>query len=523
MAKKNKFQIVTILVLCLAFLSFIPVVSAQSSSRDYNVLFDETRLYVVHGDGYEGNLSIYDTGVFGCSDFADRLRTNGFSVSKISSKPITYEKLKKYDVLMVMHRGGSYSEGEINAIKQFVEDGGGLFTADFDIAKQFGEVTHSYDGRICDPTDHFMGEVFGGNNISIPEITNIKSHAITMDVSYFYYIDGPHITNPSAFDVDVLAYTDNDAWFDSKPHNFRKDISEATGPFPVLLVKEYGKGRIVIFPSNSFSNSWLFLFCHPRLALNIVNWLTKGDTGAIHVNSGSLSANVYLDGVYKGETSPDISITEITKISKLTNLSIPSEFYPFLSPRTFTIYYVPVGTHKIKLTKEGYKDYSTTVTVFAGKTTNLSASLSLLPGSVRVSSKPSDAKIYLDGDYEGTTPETINDVPVGSHEVKITKFGYSDYTESITVESGKTAYVSVDLSLHPLVILGIIVSVLCCLGAGAGIYIKRSKRIPSNKIECENCHKEFDAQLKVCPYCEWEPGTETRIYGTDEDVTKEEK
>jgi hypothetical protein len=42
-------------------------------------------------------------------------------------------------------------------------------------------------------------------------------------------------------------------------------------------------------------------------------------------------------------------------------------------------------------------------------------------------------------------------------------------------------------------------------------------------VKCENCHKEFDAQLRVCPYCGWEPGTETRIYGTEEDITKEGK
>ncbi len=35
--------------------------------------------------------------------------------------------------------------------------------------------------------------------------------------------------------------------------------------------------------------------------------------------------------------------------------------------------------------------------------------------------------------------------------------------------------------------------------------------------ECENCHKEFDANLDVCPHCGW---TKTRVYGTDEDVTK---
>ena len=52
-------------------------------------------------------------------------------------------------------------------------------------------------------------------------------------------------------------------------------------------------------------------------------------------------------------------------------------------------------------------------------------------GLVSVSSTPSGASIYLDGTHKGTTPETIFDVPVGTHSILLTKSGYYDKTATI--------------------------------------------------------------------------------------------
>jgi hypothetical protein len=66
-------------------------------------------------------------------------------------------------------------------------------------------------------------------------------------------------------------------------------------------------------------------------------------------------------------------------------------------------------------------------------------------GLVSVSSTPSEASIYLDGTYKGTTPETIFDVPVGNHSILLTKSGYYDKTATIIVVLNQVAYVSESL------------------------------------------------------------------------------
>jgi hypothetical protein len=70
-------------------------------------------------------------------------------------------------------------------------------------------------------------------------------------------------------------------------------------------------------------------------------------------------------------------------------------------------------------------------------------------GSILVNSSPEGADIYLDGNNTGkTTNDTLPNVPVGSHTVRLLKDGYGDWEETVTVESGRTARVDASLTAH---------------------------------------------------------------------------
>ena len=68
-------------------------------------------------------------------------------------------------------------------------------------------------------------------------------------------------------------------------------------------------------------------------------------------------------------------------------------------------------------------------------------------GSIKITSSPSGAEVYLDNEYHGTTPNTITTVPAGNHTVEIRERGYKTWSQDITVTSGIT--VSVSPSLVP--------------------------------------------------------------------------
>jgi hypothetical protein len=51
--------------------------------------------------------------------------------------------------------------------------------------------------------------------------------------------------------------------------------------------------------------------------------------------------------------------------------------------------------------------------------------------------------VYLDGKYLGVyTPTTISKVSAGTHTIRLTKSGYKDITQVVTVTAGTTSPVS---------------------------------------------------------------------------------
>jgi hypothetical protein len=142
--------------------------------------------------------------------------------------------------------------------------------------------------------------------------------------------------------------------------------------------------------------------------------ILSSSSSSIYVTSSPSGASVYLDGSYKGKT-----------------------------PKTITG--VSAGSHTIKLSKSGYKDYTRTRSVKAGKRTIINANLRQATGSIDVTSTPSGASVYLDGSPKGTTPKTITGVSAGSHTFKLSKSGYKDYTGTTSIKAGETKRINANL------------------------------------------------------------------------------
>ena len=135
------------------------------------------------------------------------------------------------------------------------------------------------------------------------------------------------------------------------------------------------------------------------------------ETGAISISSNPSGVKVYLDNLFKGSTP--ITLKDVT-----------------------------TGTHTIKLVKSGYDDFSDSVTVISGRTEYVSETLVMKTGAISISSNPDGADVYLDNLFKGSTPITLKDVTTGTHTVKLIKSGYNDFSDSVTVISGRTEYIS---------------------------------------------------------------------------------
>lgn len=111
------------------------------------------------------------------------------------------------------------------------------------------------------------------------------------------------------------------------------------------------------------------------------------------------------------------------------------------------------GPHKLTVAEPGYVTVSQTVTVIAGDVIPVSVTLapeSNVPtGDIQVSSDPSGAVVYLDGDYKGFTPPNdqldILDLSPGSYTIVVRKLGYQDDTTQVNVRAGQIIRVSATL------------------------------------------------------------------------------
>ena len=56
-----------------------------------------------------------------------------------------------------------------------------------------------------------------------------------------------------------------------------------------------------------------------------------------------------------------------------------------------------------------------------------------LYGSLNIESTPNFATIYIDGEMVGETPKFVKEIIVGKHELKLTKEGFADHVDTITI------------------------------------------------------------------------------------------
>jgi hypothetical protein len=131
----------------------------------------------------------------------------------------------------------------------------------------------------------------------------------------------------------------------------------------------------------------------------------------------SPGAKIYLDGELRGNAGPQ------------------GEFSLSAKP----------GSHALKVTLEGKKDFEQTISVAGGSTNKLTATLNDLPGRILVKTS-SGVEVFLDGMSRGKTDGTgkllLADVTAGNHAVRLAAHGKEDYQQSVAVAAGKESAVT---------------------------------------------------------------------------------
>ena len=140
--------------------------------------------------------------------------------------------------------------------------------------------------------------------------------------------------------------------------------------------------------------------------------------GGMSISSTPRGASIYIDDMYMGKTNQVVGN---------------------LAP----------GPHRLVISEAGYVTWKESVTVRSGEgipvTVTLVAEVNPAHGDLLVSSTPTGASVYIDGNYMGSTPADdsldINDLSPGSYAVVVRKPGYQEYSTRVTVQEGGVAQV----------------------------------------------------------------------------------
>ena len=97
---------------------------------------------------------------------------------------------------------------------------------------------------------------------------------------------------------------------------------------------------------------------------------------------------------------------------------------------------LPKGMHLVEIKKEGFRSYQTTMQIgedgIKGYLINVD-SLTAIQGSLSVNYKPFGSDVYVDGKKVGKSPCVLNGLQIGSHQVEISKEGYTADRKSVTI------------------------------------------------------------------------------------------
>jgi hypothetical protein len=106
---------------------------------------------------------------------------------------------------------------------------------------------------------------------------------------------------------------------------------------------------------------------------------------------------------------------------------------------------VTVGSHVVQVMAEGFRPVTQNVTITAGQTQAIAVTLEQVVngGTVRIITATTGAEIFLDGERVQGSPAVANNVPAGTHSVRVTAPGRAAVIREVTVTAGQVTALDV--------------------------------------------------------------------------------
>ena len=104
-----------------------------------------------------------------------------------------------------------------------------------------------------------------------------------------------------------------------------------------------------------------------------------------------------------------------------------------------TVSNVPKGLATITVSLAGYRAETRELRLQPGDRQTLAVKLAGKPARLTVVTTPEQARVFVDGDYQGKSPATVTSLAAGPHEVRVELAGHAPATRTVTLTNGAEA------------------------------------------------------------------------------------
>jgi hypothetical protein len=252
-------------------------------------------------------------GMHGYYRLFQHLDTHGYPYNTISPSEqhdrLTLEMLKDHKILfinLVSSDRPDFSADEIDAIHQYVREGGALFiiadhTNVYYHAQRINPILIPMGIEVMYHTALDRGPEFGIQGGAWTKIRNFTDHPVNDGVQVIsFQTGGPLITEHATATLSPNGW--GDFWIEDPNEpgfygNWTYDEGEPRGPLPVVAAAQFGEGRVaVVGDQNIFGDEWIFMGNNFEQVTNLFEWLAKNEFAAPPLRE-RLEASFYHVGI----------------------------------------------------------------------------------------------------------------------------------------------------------------------------------------------------------------------------------